>query len=346
MPTLSIFKTEFITVAKWAGIIFAGVLGIFILIKVVFFIKELVAPTPPPPPTVSFGKLPAIYFPDGIKKRFSYSIDTISGELPSFPDRTKVYKMTKSGPDILAVEKASEKIKTLGFEEKPEHLSDIVYRWRAVRSPSKNLVLNVKTGAFNLNSSFISDAGLSAKNIPDQKGAIVIAQNFLKSLSLYPEDIDEEKTKTELFTIKNGVLTKALSLSNTQLISVYFFEKDKDDMQIVYPAGTISSMNLVIGSGERNPQVVDARFSYQKISDKSGTYPIKTAGVAYEQLKKGEARIASHTGDELSIKIKKVYLGFYVEGREQKYLMPVIVFEGNNEYVAYVPAIKDEWISR
>ena len=344
MPTLSIFKTEFITVAKWTGIILAGILGIFILIKVVFFIKELIAPTPPPPPTVSFGKLPAIYFPDGIKKRFSYTIDTISGGLPDFPDRTKVYKMTKSGPDILAVERASEKIKTLGFEEKPEHLSDIIYRWRAAGPPSKNLVLNVTTGAFNLNSSFISDASLSVKNIPDQKGAIVIAQNFLQALVLYPEDIDEEKTKTELFAIRSGVLTKALSLSNAQLISVYFFEKDKDDMQIVYPAGANSVMNLVIGSGERSPQVVDARFSYQKISDKSGTYPIKTADEAYEQLGKSEAYIASHTGDELNIKIKKVYLGFYVQGRVQEYLMPVIVFEGNNDFMAYVPAVKGEWI--
>ena len=38
MPTLSNFKTEFIVIAKWAGIILGALLALFILIKIVFFI--------------------------------------------------------------------------------------------------------------------------------------------------------------------------------------------------------------------------------------------------------------------------------------------------------------------
>ena len=104
-------------------------------------------------------------------------------------------------------------------------------------------------------------------------------------------------------------------------------------------------MNLVIAGGERNPQVVSGRFFYQKILDESSTYPIISAKDAYEKLAKGDAYIASHSGNDLNILIKRVYLGFYAEGHSQDYLTPVVIFEGNNDFIAYVPAVKDEWIN-
>ena len=345
MPTLSNFKSEFIVASKWIGIALGALLGIFLLVKIAIFIKETVSPSPPPPPTVSFGKLPKIFFPSGIKNKFSYVVDTLSGQLPELPDRTKVYKMSKSEPDILAVQRASEKVTTLGFNPHPEHLSDILYRWTSTEPPQKSLVLNVSLASFTLYSSYLTDKTvLTGANLVNQKGAISLAQGFLQTLALYPGDIDEEKTKTEIFSINNGVITPALSFSNTKLISVYFSQKNKDDMPIVYPAGTNSTMNLVVAGGERDSQVVSGRFFYQKATDKSATYPIKTAEEAYDQLKKGEGYIATRNGNDLNVVIKKVYLGFYVEGREQKYLMPVVVFEGTNDFIAYVSAIKAEWI--
>lgn len=346
MATLSDFKVKFLNAAKWVGIAFAVLLGLFVLIKVLFFIKELIAPTPPPPPTASFGKLPKMSFPEGIKKNFTYTIDTLSGDLPSFPDRTNVYKMEKPGPDILAVERASQKVAALEFNSKPEQLSDILYRWSNPGPPQKSLVLNVNMASFNLYSSYLSDpVVLSAVNLPDEKGAITVAQAFLEALGLYPEDIDLEKTKTELFDINNEVLGPATSLSRSKLISVYFFQKNIDDLEIAYPNGKVSVMNLVVAGGEDNPQVVNARFFYQKVSDESETYPIKTAKDAFEELKKGGGYIASHNGNDLNISIKKVYLAFYIEGRTQDFLLPVVVFEGSSDFIAYIPAIKAEWIN-
>lgn len=346
MPTLSTFKSKFIVFSKWAGLILGALIGLFLLFKVVFFIKELVSPTPPPPPTASFGKLPKVFFPSGIKKNFSYTIDTLSGKLPQLPDRTNIYEMTKAKPDLLAVERASEKMATLKFDPSPEHLSDILYRWKSLEPPIKSLVMNVNMVSFTLYSSYLTDrVVLSGANLPDQKEAVSQAQSFLQTLELYPEDIDESKTKTKLFAITNGVVSPSLSLSTAKLISVDFFQKSIDDMQIVYPAGPSSTMNLVIAGGESEPQVVSARFFYQKVGNKSATYLIKSAQQAFEELKSGKAYVSSHQGKNLNVVIKNVYLGFYIEGREQKYLMPVIVFEGTNNFVAYVSAVKDEWIS-
>ena len=105
-------------------------------------------------------------------------------------------------------------------------------------------------------------------------------------------------------------------------------------------------MRLVVGAGEFLGDVVDGGFFYQKILDESATYPIKTAEEAFEELKNGKGHIASHRGGDLNILIKKVYIGLYAEGRIQKYITPVIVFEGNNEFLGFVSAIKDEWIDK
>ncbi len=348
MPTtLSKFKSQFLVVAKWAAIIIGIIIGIFVLIKVFFFIKEIISPTPDAPPTVSFGKLPSIFFPESINKKFTYSVDTLSGELPVLPDRTKVYEMEKPGPDLLAVQRASEKVSSLGFNNKPEQLSDIQYRWTSPGPPAKSLVLNVNMASFTLYSSYLTDpAVLSGVSLGNQEDALSTAKTFLNALGLYPEDIDEKKTKIELYSINNEVLGPAESLSRAKLISVSYFQQDKDEIKMVYPGGTNSTMNLVIGSGKENPQVVNVRFFYQKATEESATYPIKTAQEAFEELKNGKGRVVSQTGENLNIVIKNVYLGLYSEGKQQEYLMPVIVFEGSNNFMAYVSAVKDEWIEK
>lgn len=348
MPTtLSKFKSQFLIVAKWAAIVIGILIGIFVLIKIAFFIKELISPTPPPPPTVSFGKLPAIFFPESINKKFTYSIDTLSGKLPSLPDRAKVYEMEKPGPDLLAVERANDKVASLGFDAKPEQLSDIQYRWTSAGPPAKSLVLNVNMASFTLYSSYLTDpVVLSGVFLGNQEDAVSTAKTFLNALDLYPEDIDEDKTKIELFSINSEVLGPATSLSRAKLISVSFFQKDKDDVRMVYPGGIHSPMNFIIGSGDRDPEVVNARFFYQKATEESATYPIKTADEAFEELKNGKGRVVTQTGNNLNIVIKDVYLGLYSEGKQQDYLMPVVVFEGNDNFIAYVSAIKDEWIEK
>ncbi len=348
MPTtLSKFKSEFILAVKWAAIILGIIIGIFILIKTLSFVKELVFPTPAAPPNASFGKLPPILFPESINKKYNYKIDTLKGGLPNLPDRTKVYEMIKPSPDLLAVKRASEKVSTLGFIDKPEQLSESIFRWNSEQELAKSLVLNVNMASFTLYSPYLTDPSvISAAYLKDEENAISVAREFLTTLGILPEDLDEQKTRTELFTINDELVGPVNSLSQAKLISVYFFQKNIEDTPIVYPSGLNSNMNLVIGSGRNEAEVVNARFFYQKISDKSSTYAIKTSDEAFDELKKGEGKIVSYNGKGDNVTLKKIYIALYSEGKEQKYLMPVIVFEGNENFVAYVSAIKDDWIKK
>ncbi len=330
------------TFAKWAGIVIGILLIIYFIFRTIMFFVGLSSNKEA---DVLFGKLTPISFPNGVKNNFTYSIDTISGALPFLPSQTKIYKMSKGEPDILAVERTSGKVASLGFKDRPEQLSDVLYAWRSDLPFSRILTVSVNSSQFSLNSSFTSnEAILSARNLPTKEKAIDEARSFISALSFLPDDIDDSATKIKLLRIQNGNVTEASSISNAQLLSVYFFQK-KDEVPFAYPVGGLSTMNLTLGSGGFDPVVVDARFFYQKVLEEGATYPLITANQAFEKLKKGNAYISSYDGKDTNVFIKKIYLAYYIEGKEQDYLEPVVVFEGNNNFFAYVPALKDEWVS-
>jgi len=346
MPTLSIVKMDFGKGLKWGAVILGIIIILFIALKFLFFIKELILPSSPPPPTVTFGKLPKQYFPDGLKKDFTYEIDTVSGNLPRLSESEKVYKMELLGPDILAVEKASKKVAELGFYSRPQQISDFVYKWTNPSPPDQNLILNIKLSEFNLSSAYLKyESSVKERNFTNKSEAIKPAADFLKTLGFYPQDIDEEKTKVEFLKLENGTISPTSRVVDSNIANVYFFQKSKDELPIVYPQGSNSSMKLMVGTGQLEGTILDANFSHQNILDESATYPIKTSQEAFDDLKNGKGYIANQSGNDTKILIKNVYSALYSEGRLQEYLMPVIVFEGNNSFVAFVPAIKDEWIN-
>lgn len=343
MVTLSDVKFEFLKVAKWASVVIGILLVIYIVVQIFSFFANSSKRNQP---TLTFGKLTKIDFPKGLENRFTYSIDTITGALPATPAQVSVYKMIRGEPDLLAVQKTSDKVAALGFKENPTQISDVLYRWTSTTPFPRSLTVNVVSSQFSLTSEFMNDEKiLSANSLPTEEEAISMANSFIDNLGFLPDNIDDTSTKVKLLRIQNGAIIEASSISSAQLISVYFFQK-KNEIPFAYPTGGLSSMNLTIGSGNGTlPIVVDGRFFYQKISGESGTYPLITTQEAYDKLKTGKAYISSYSGNGTEIFIKKVYLAYYTEGKEQDFLQPVIVFEGNDNFFAYVPAVRDEWVS-
>ena len=72
-----------------------GVIGIIFLVVLIQYIRSIL-PKKVEPPTVIFGQLPAMTFPQNtLAKNFSYTINTVSGTLPVLPDKVAVYKTSK-----------------------------------------------------------------------------------------------------------------------------------------------------------------------------------------------------------------------------------------------------------
>lgn len=313
-------------------------------------IKEYFFPTPLPSPTVKFDKLPSLKFPDNAINPpaggFTYRLNTLSGQLPTLPTQTNVYKIVKPEPSLLALQKAQEQVSKIGFNSPPTRIQNTTYQWVNQNTPSKKLLLDITSFNFSLASDLFSDQDvLSAKNLPDENGAITQAKNFFQNID-FPQDIDATKTKTTLLSIGENKLTPATSFSKAQIIRVDFFQKDVDKLPIYYPNPKNSIMYVLIAGGSFTPQVVEAKFFHHNISEISSTYPIKTAEEAFSELKNKKAYIASYLSSDSNIAVKDISLGYYLADKEQNYLFPIIVFEGNNGFFAYVEALRDEWVEK
>ena len=346
MLTLNQATKEARTTLKILVIFLGGLFSLIIIVRGIFALKEIISPTPAPAPTVSFGVLPKIDFPQSTtQQKLTYSINTDSGNLPTFADRVIVNKMVGYPPDILQVDDANNMASSISFPVPGQSLSNINYRWADNSSLQRQLTMNVDTKDFIMTSLFLNDPDvISANNLPGQAGAATEAQSFLSTMSEYPTDIDPTLTTTTLFKIDNGALIPATSLSNTQVIGVNFFQTDVNGLPIYYPNALSSPMTVFVAGGQYQSQVVAADFSHQYVSTVSATYPIKTPAQAFDDLKAGNAFISYYNGGG-NIQITNVFLAYYIGDEKQNYLFPIVVFQGSNFY-AYVPAILDGWVEK
>ncbi|MCL4354915.1 hypothetical protein M1349_05670, partial [Patescibacteria group bacterium] len=302
-------------------------------------------------PTVAFGKLQPQSFPENaVNENFTYSIDTLTGNLPNLSDQTRIYKMQPFVPDLLTVNKFQEKVMHTGFQSGYTAISDRIFEWKSYPDRvgvEKRIRVNIVNGNFTITSPYMSDSDiLKGRNLPSIPKAIDYATNMLNNMQMMPDDIDLSKTKTNLFSIQNGSLVTSTSLSNSQIIEVNYYQKDINKLPVFYEKPNSSNISILIAGGPPQSQIVGANFIHQSILDQYSTYPIKTANQAFEELKKGNAYIASYFGKNTNISINNVFLVYYIGSQAQDFLMPVIVFEGSNGFFAYVPAVTDEWINK
>lgn len=333
-------KTKLIL--KWVSIGFGVLISVFLIISLFSFLRNTFFPAPPPPPEVSFGKLPPPDFPESLKGEYSFTVDTISGNLPAFSTLAKVYKMEEREPDILGLSKAKSLVSNVGFTTQPAKISESIYQWKD--EAARTLTLNITDLNFNMISDFLGNPNqpLFSK---DKETAKQTAQDFLQNIGLMPSDLDFEKTSADLYQIKNYSIIPATSLSSAQAIQVSFFQRNFNNLPIFYSRFSVSTINFLIGDVRGNTEVVEANFFYQQPSEISSTYPIKSVQKAFDDLKKGNAYVIKK-GTEEKIGIKNITLGYYISERKHDYLLPIIVFESADGFVAFVSAITDEWVNK
>jgi hypothetical protein len=349
MLTLTKAGEETKIALKWIGISVCALIILYFAYKITVYIKDVLFPPPPPPPAVAFGKISVPGFPQNtVSKKFTYSIDTLSGQLPILDYQIKVYRMLNYYPDLLAVQKTQDKVSSIGFGNSPIQLSNRLYQWGNDPKRSgipRNIIVDTINYNFSINSSFAVDPSiLSGQNLPSISDSIDLAKNTLGSMNLIPDDLDYSKTKTITYAIdKNGQLVTTTSYANAQIIQVNFFQQNVDKLPILYDNPNLSTMTFLVSGGDQG-QIVSANYVHQAISGLSSTYPVKTSKEAFDELKKGNAYIASYFGDSSNINIRDVYFAYYIGSNLQNYLDPIIVFQGDNGFYAYIDAVTGEWI--
>ncbi len=348
MPTLHYITEETKTIFTWIAIAIATLILLMGIFRFGNAMKEYFFPTPLPPPSVAFGKLAPLAFPKNVAdNHLLYVFDTASGTFPNFPDRATIYRLEKPVPNFLDLKRVQDRVSRIGFPTNGIALSDTAYLWSEVKPPFRKLTFDIVSSNFTLSSNYLFNQDiLQNKNLPNETTATDVASSFLSKIALLPNDIDPTKTKTMLLRVENGKLAKATSKSTATLIRVDFFQKDINNLPLYYPDPLHSTMSLFLTGGEFEPQVIEAGVFHKTADTSSSTYPIKTANSAYTQLQKGEGYIAAYFGTGNTVRIKNIFLAYYLGDTTQDYLMPIIVFTGDNGFVAYIPAVTDAWMSK
>lgn len=342
LPDLNTVKIHVKKYFKKGLIIFGILLMILVLMRMLTSLKNSIFPDASSLPQAAFGKLPAPFQNNSGEANFTFSVDTISGLLPNFQTITKVYKIMPVKPDLLAVKKTQEKVRGAGFTKEGAPLSEDSYQW-VEQNPAKIITMNILTYDFVFFTPYLTTQSIQTfDNLNQVQMAIGNAESFLSSMFLFPQDLDEKKTKTTNYSILNNTLVPATSISNTNIVRVDFFQEDIDNLPIFYE--NESNINLLVGKEQNQLRVVEAHYSYKTISEESSTYAIKTTSEAFLDLKQGKGFISQRPQNINNMAIKNVFLGYYMKEKRSDFLLPVIVFQGDN-FIVYVSAVKDEWIN-
>lgn len=316
-----------------------------ILLGISISAYKKIFPPPPPPPTVAFGKLPKLPFPQKERpENLSFTIETPEGGLPTLPTQTKVYFMPKPIQTQLNLELAKEKAANLGFSTEGQKISETIYKFPHPKLPAI-LEMNIVTGIFSISYDLATDPTPLDRRPPAPEIAAAQVRSYLSSAKLLPQDLTGPVTH-DFLKIDGGQLSSVISLSEANLIKINLFRKSFDNFPSLTPNPNQANVWFIIsGSRERDKQSIAAEYHYFPVDeDKAETYPIKTAQQAFEELQAGGGFIASMGLNENgNIVIRRVYLAYYDPGVPADFFQPIIVFEGDRGFIAYVPAVVPDY---
>lgn len=305
-------------------------------------------PPAPPPPTVGFEILPPIRFPEQTadQKPLQYTSEVVFGRLPIFPDRAKVFLMPKAGPSLYTEQRAKEVAANYGFPQTPTMLDDKTYRWTKSVPLSATLQMDVLNYSFSINTNYLSKPELIAdKNLPGETEAITLVKSFIGAGQTLPPDIATSSGSTKFLKSLGGELSEAVSYSDADFIQVDVQRVPVDgDKPFYTPKGTDGIIHAVVsGSGEGKDQIVQLDYNYRAIDYlQRHTYPILTVQQAWDQLKAGKGYVVNKGAADTAV-VRNISLGYYDDTQEQEYMQPIYVFEGDDGFMAFLPAITPRW---
>lgn len=303
-----------------------------------------------PEATLSFGKLPVIPTPQKeIPANLTYTLELPQGSLPQIPELGIVYFMPPSQRSITALEDARAKAGALNFSTQERTVAETipnVYVFQSPKEPS-NFTINIVTGVFSVGYNFESNPQVLFGIPPNAQTALNQAHGQLKSAGVFSDDFSQAPIKTTFTRVENELFKEVSSLSEANLTRIDLFRKnygEKSDIPAVTP--NFPNANVWFMFGGFNKNIVVGEFHFFAIDKtRSATYPLKSAQAAFEELISGGAFIANSGGltNGGRVTIRRVYLAYYDAGQYTPFYQPVIVFEGDNNFAAFVPAIAADY---
>ena len=276
----------------------------------------------------------------------SYKLETVSGGTPNLGDRAKIYLMPLNQPNLLSLNRANLQARKMGFSGSAQKITDTLYQWQKNKPLPTFLKMDIINYNFTIRKNWQEDQSLlEEKALPIREQAIMEAKNFLQASGLLTDDLENGKAKVSYLRFTPPKLTPVLSPSEADFVRVYLFRDNLDNLPLLPPNPDKALVSVLIsGSRNKEKRILEVEYTHFPIAKEIfATYPLKTSAQAWEELKSGKGFIANFKEGKTQITIRKIYLAYFENTIPQNYLQPIYVFEGNDDFVAYVPAIKSEW---
>jgi hypothetical protein len=338
---------------KFIKFFLIGLLAIIILVPSVKAFGQYwrkTHPEPPPPPNAAFGKIPSPKFgsPNYPAEGLSFQLQTAEGNLPNLGTQARVYFVTILDSKFFDEEKTRRKAASLGFNQE---IGKIGATRLAFNSSQTNatLKMDIINNNFEISYPYQNNLFFISQPGPDQSQALKNVQNILSQAEMWSEDIDPQKTHFILLKYDQASqkFVIANSLSESQLIKVNLRRADLDSLPIMPPSPDESNISFIVSSEPGGSRVIFGKHILYPISyEKWGTYPIKSSVTAWEQLQSGQGFIArlGNNSPKNPIIIRSIYLAYFDPESPQSFLQPIFVFEGYNDFLAYLPALDPSYL--
>lgn len=334
---------------KIGAIVLVGIICFKFLTLIFNTYIRVVKPSPPPPPTVSFGKIPTISFPEKLLPELTLRLETPSGGTPNLGDRTTIYLMPIFRSNFLALDQAKVTAKKMGFKDEPKAITDRRFRFENEEFLPSILEMDIINGSFTLKRNWQTDPTImTEKQLPGKEQTVVETKNFLRNIGLLSEELNNARIEVSYLTFSSGQYQKAISLSEADFVQADVYRPDINEMKTL-PQDPQKGIIRIIFSGSREAakQIIQAEYNYFPVKlDQFATYPIKLASQAWRELQTKQGFIASvGTNAGGVVAIRKIYLAYYDGETSNGFLLPIIVFEGDNGFYGYVQAVTNEWLA-
>ncbi len=283
---------------------------------------------------------------------FSYLLDTVEGEPTTATASANVFFLPQATTRFGYREKIYLIAKNLGFDTEivTHHLNG---KEAIFEDGTQSLTIDITNFNYNYEYRYATNEAFFQNTIiPEESDIEEKAIDFLKSVGRYPEELAKGKNHILYFNldVANNRLYATERPKEANVVEVDFYRPDipadPTAIPIVSPSYFNSPNHVVMVFNESSMKVLRAQVSFFEKSDTQvGVYPVKTGNIAWEEFKSGKGMIVSNDTEGSSITIKKMFLGYLDPDIYESYLEPVYVFLGDNNFVGYVPAVSNDFLT-
>lgn len=358
--------------------------GKFIIIQGIGIYRSI-NPPEAPPPEARFGQIPQLKMQSiSVTGSPRYTLDTLNGALPRFPDRLKVYPIRPAEINLLSENDIRRMAEDLEFRSGFTKLTETRLRW-IDGATSRTFQADISNKHFTLDTP-LSKLSAETSTTPSitESDATTKVRNFINSNNIMSiDDVSNLRFEAVPSQISFGRIqeTKPIPTSSKIMkLNVYRdFESgtfDRNGQEIKYkilgpnPKDSLIDFYVTNHNGIYAMPIID--FSYWQVDYLGGSdYGLAPIQSVWNAVQSGSAVVAyANTSDadyyQLPqsiavdrIDIRDIYLAYYEPKEYTPYLQPIYVFEGvfqtvppagetskSGEIVIYYPAVSGEHVSR